>query len=148
MAGGQISIRALAASLDRPESTIRLWITDGLWVKVGERCTEADAIEAAVADYLLRKNLNRDLVRGTMHGIRQQLRKVAPGESCRVICHPQRHAGALVIGNDEAADAKVGKNASTGRSVVIFDLEPVIAAMRADFLGAMDARSPAEKTGG
>ncbi len=144
MAGREISIRALAASLDRTEGAIRLWVRDGLLVKVGEQCAEPDAIQAAVVDYLLRRSFSHDLVRGIMNGIRKALRQAAPNTRLRIVCHPQRHAGALIVGDAAAADAAVGRRSSTGRSVLILDIAQEVALMREDFQGAMDARSPAD----
>jgi hypothetical protein len=116
-----------------------------LLVKVGDKCAEADAIQAAVVDFLLRKNFSQELVRGIMKAVREPLRGAPPGARVRIVCHPQRHAGALVSGDDVTANEAVGRQVSTGRSVLVLDIAEEIAVMRADFKGAVDARTPSEK---
>ena len=144
MAGREISVRALAESLERTEGAIRSWVRHGLFVKVGRRCAEADAIEAAVIDFLIRKNLTHDQVRGIMNGIRAALRVAPANTRLRVIWHRRRHGGSLVVGNDAAADAAVGRAVSTGRTVLVFEIAEDVASMRADFQGAMEACDPTE----
>jgi len=139
MAGREISTRALAEILGVTEGAIRKWATKRLLVKVGTQVAQADAVQAAVIQFLFDKKFSVQLVRGIMKGIRTTLINATPGTRLRLMCHRQRHSATLVVGNDEDADSALGRAIPMGREIIVFDISQQVIDVSEDFSGAFTA---------
>src|SRR5207253_2916619 len=109
-------------------------------VRTGDRYSEDDAIQAATINFLLSKNLSYDAVRGVMNEIRRALTMAPSRARLRLVCHPQRFTGTLIIGDDDSALVSLGRAIPLERRVIVFDITQEIARIRADFAGALAAQ--------
>src|SRR5260370_28973440 len=132
MAGATISQRALAEIFERSEGVIRLWIRKRLLMRTGNRYSENDAVQAATINFLIGKNFSYDVVRGVMNAIRRGLTTAPSSARLRLVCHPQRFTGTLIVGDDDSAVLALGHAIPHERRIIVFDITEAIGRIRAD----------------
>jgi len=142
MAGPEIPAEVLATKiLDIPESTYRDWLKARLVVRMGIRCTENEAVQAAIVQVLFGQRLDADDVRVVMEGLRKDLPDSFRPGRMRVVCHLRGRTGNLVIGDSEAADSAIGKAVSTGRRLLVLEVGADVGKVREAFQNEVIART-------
>jgi DNA-binding transcriptional MerR regulator len=118
----EIPASAVCKILKIKEDELREWERAGLIVKARSKWGHHDVIQAALVLILDGKRFDHDDIRRVMEGVRESLRAPLPVGRVRLIGHIQGRTGSLAFGDNEAADAAVGRQASTGRMLLVLDV--------------------------
>jgi hypothetical protein len=110
------------------------WEEARFLVRSDERCSEADAIEAAVV-HLLTGQLDDEDVLAIMESIRAELRdqvvpRISQVHRLRIVCHLRGGTGELIYGDDNAG---VGQAVSDGGTSMVIELGSAVSRVSRDF---------------
>ena len=122
------------------------WETKRFVSRSGPRCTEADAVEAAVVFLLTREDdLDDDDVLGIIDSVRTEVQQLATNTDivrARLVCNLRGAKGTIVYGEDDAGVGRAIGPSTPGLSIELF---PKVSEVRNDFRHRASLPRPAAK---